>query len=50
MKKFLKFLGALLTVFSAAIAALAVFDRFSNKNRIRNGYLECNVNDAETEE
>ncbi|MDO4608809.1 MAG: hypothetical protein Q4B40_06430 [Clostridia bacterium] len=45
MKKFFKFLGALLTVFSAVVAALAIFDRFGNKNRIKDGYLELNNND-----
>ncbi len=45
MKKFFKFLGALLTVFSAVVAALAIFDRFSNKNRIKDDYLELNNND-----
>ncbi len=43
MKKFLKFLGTVAAVFSAILGALAVFDRLSNKHRIKNGYLECEV-------
>ena len=50
MKKFLKFLGALTAIFSAVLGALAVFDRLTQKNRIKNGYLECEVPEAETEE
>lgn len=49
MKGFLKFLGGLLAVFGAVISALAVFDKFSNKNRIKGDYLECDVEDGEQE-
>ncbi|MGN1320626.1 MAG: hypothetical protein ACI4U6_05880 [Acutalibacteraceae bacterium] len=49
MKKFLKFLGAIAAIFSAVLGALAVFDRLSNKNRIKDGYLECEVSENETE-
>lgn len=41
--KLLKFLGGFVAVFSAILGALAVFDRLSNKNRIKKGYLECDV-------
>ena len=50
MKKFFKFIGALVAVFSAVLGALAVFDRMTQKNRIKNGYLECDVPEANTEE
>ncbi len=43
MKKFFKFLTAVVAVFSAVLGALAVFDRLTQKNRIKNGYLECEV-------
>lgn len=43
MKGFFKFLGALLAMFGAVVGALAVFDKFSNKNRIKGDYLECDV-------
>ncbi|MBQ6847965.1 MAG: hypothetical protein IJO62_03500 [Clostridia bacterium] len=47
MKGFLKFLGSLLAVFGGVIGALAIFDKFSNKNRIKGDYLECDVEDTE---
>lgn len=43
MKKFLKFLGTIVAIFSAVLGALAVFDKFTQKNRIKNGYLVCEV-------
>ena len=45
MKGFTKFLIALAAVFVGVIGALAVFDKFSNKNRIKGDYLECDVGD-----
>lgn len=50
MKGFLKFLGSVLALFGAVIGALAIFDKFSNKNRIKGDYLNCDVEDAEEEE
>ncbi len=47
MKGFFKFIVSLLAIFGGVIGALAVFDRFSNKNRIKGDYLECEVEDAE---
>jgi len=41
MKGFFKFLLSILAVFGAVIGALAIFDKFSNKNRIKGDYLEC---------
>lgn len=41
MNSFLKFLVSILAVFGAVIGALAIFDKFSNKNRIKGDYLEC---------
>lgn len=49
MKGFLKFFVSLLAVFGAVIGALAVFDKFSNKNRIKGDYLECNTDSFEEE-
>lgn len=43
MKAFFKFLMSLLAVFGAVIGALAIFDKFTNKNRIEGNYLECDV-------
>ncbi len=51
MKGFLKFLASILAVFGAVIGALAIFDKFSNKNRIKGDYLECDVDsDKEAED
>ena len=41
MKNFLKAIVSLLAVFGAVIGALAIFDKISNKNRIKGDYLEC---------
>ena len=43
MKGFLKVFVSILAVFGAAIAALMIFDKISNKNRIKGDYLECDV-------
>ena len=50
MKGFLKFLGAVVAIFSAVIGALAVFDRLTQKNRIKDGYLVCEIPDNDTEQ
>ncbi len=41
MKGFVKALVSILAVFGAAVAGLAIFDKISNKNRIKGDYLEC---------
>jgi len=41
MNNFLKVLISLLAIFGAVIGALAIFDKLSNKNRIKGDYLEC---------
>ncbi len=50
MKKFLKFLGTIAAIFSAVLGALTVFDKLTQKNRIKNGYLECTIPDTSAEE
>lgn len=47
MKKFWKIFGIFAAVFTAVLGALAVFDYFTQKNRIKNGYLECDVPENE---
>lgn len=47
MKKALKFIGAVAAIFSAVLGALAVFDYFTHKNRIKDGYLECDMPEEE---
>ena len=47
MKGFFKFLASLLAIFGAVIGALAVFDKLSNKNRIKGEYLECDSEEPE---
>lgn len=49
MKKFFKFLAGLAAIFSSVMAALTVFDRLTQKNRIKNGYLECEIPQSEEE-
>lgn len=50
MKSFLKVFSAILAVFGAAIAALVIFDKFSNKNRLKGDYLECDVENGDEDE
>ena len=51
MKGFIKFIVSVLAIFGGVIGALAVFDKFSNKNRIKGDYLECDTSEyTETEE
>lgn len=47
MKGFIKFIGSLIAVFAGVIGALAVFDKISNKNRIKGDYLECDTSEFE---
>ena len=47
MKGFLKFISTVLAVFAAVVGALAVFDKLSNKNRLKGEYLECDTNEEE---
>lgn len=50
MKGFLKVLVSLLAVFGAVIGALAIFDKLSNKSRIKGDYLQCDVDGCEADE
>lgn len=50
MKKFLKFLGTLVAIFSTVLGALAIFDRVNKNKGIKNGYLECEVGENQTEQ
>lgn len=45
MKGFVKFIVSVLAIFGGVIGALAVFDKFSNKNRIKGDYLECDTSE-----
>ncbi len=47
MKGFFKFLGTVVAIFSAVVSALAVFDKLTHKNRIKDGYLVCEVPDVD---
>lgn len=46
MKGFFKCLAAILALFGAIVGALIIFDKISNKNRIKGDYLECDVDDG----
>lgn len=50
MKKFFAFFGTIAAVFAAVVGALVIFDRFNNKNRIKDGYLKCDMPEEEIEE
>ena len=43
MKEFVKFLIAFTAVFAAVISALVIFDKITNKHRIKGDYLECDL-------
>lgn len=47
MKGFLKFISSVLALFGAIVGALAIFDKYTNKNRIQGDYLECNTDTSE---
>ncbi len=47
MNTLVKFIVSLLAVFGGVIAALAVFDKIFNKNRIKGDYLECDTSEYE---
>ena len=50
MKGFLKVLLALFTMFATVIGALAIFDKVSNKNRIKGDYLDCDTEDYDVQD
>lgn len=50
MKGFFKCLAAVLALFGAIVGALVIFDKISNKNRIKGDYLECDVDDGAEED
>ena len=49
MKGFLKFLGTVAAIFTAILGAVTVYDRFVNRNAIKNEYLDCSDNLSDTE-
>ncbi len=50
MNGFLKFVLSLFALFTAAVGALLIIDKFVNKNRIEGDYLECDTTENEDEE
>ncbi len=50
MKKFFKAIGVFFAFFGAALSALAIFDKYQNRNKIKGDYLECNVVEDEEQE
>lgn len=46
MNGFIKLIVSLLALFGAAVGALAVFDKISNKYRIKGDYLDCDTSDG----
>ncbi len=47
MKGFFKFVGAVVAIFAAVVGLLMIFDRVTQKNRVKDGYLDCDVPDVE---
>ncbi len=45
MNGFLKILGVITAIFTGVIAALTVYDKISNKNRIKGNYVDCEINE-----
>lgn len=50
MKSFFKAVIGIFAMFGAFVGALAIFDKVSNKNRIKGNYLECDIDDATEED
>ena len=50
MKKFLKVIFSIFAFFGAFVSAIAIFDKFKNKNRIKGDYLECETENTEEDE
>ena len=52
MNNFFKAIVSIFAVIGAIFGALVIIDKWSNKNRIKGDYLECDVEEAteETEE
>ena len=47
MKGFFKTLGVITAFFAAVAGALAIIDRFLNKNAIKGEYLDCGEDEPE---
>lgn len=50
MKGFLKIFMAIIAVLAVVVSALALLDKFKNKNRIKGNYLECNTDEFADDE
>lgn len=47
MTNFVKFLISFLAVLAGVVGALMIFDKLSNKNRLKDDYLECDTSEFE---
>ena len=45
MNNVVKIIIAVSVIFTAVIGALIVFDRLTNKNRLEDDYLDCDISD-----
>lgn len=50
MKGIVKIIIAVSVIFTAVVGALIVFDRLTNKNRLEDDYLDCDIADDFIEE
>ncbi len=47
MKNVLKAIGIFVAVMAAVVGALAIYDRYSNRNKLEGDYLVCDVPEDE---
>ncbi len=45
MNNVVKIIIAVSVIFTAVVGALIVFDRLTNKNRLEDDYLDCDISD-----
>ena len=50
MKGIIKIIIAISVIFAAVVSALIVFDKLTNKNRLDDDYLDCDITDDFIEE
>lgn len=50
MKKIFAFFGTIAAIIGAIVGALAILDRFNYKNRIKDGYLKCDMPGTDIED
>ena len=49
MKGFFKFIGIVAAVFTAVVGALIFVDKWFNRNRLEDDYLQCDLSSEDAE-